>query len=137
MDAAVIAFEAVLAREDAVPNFRTWAFHELPVLIATERMSSYYDRAIQVLMKHRNWLTFPVQHYQWHGALALILHEQGQTLGAANEAKQALEVAKMTDSGFQYHPNLGLVGDTADEFGKPLNEIAGKPRSGLRWWRKR
>jgi tetratricopeptide (TPR) repeat protein len=137
MDAAVIAFEAVLAREDAVPNFRTWAFHELPVLIATERMSAHYDRAIQVLMKHRNWLTFPVQHYQWHGALALILHEQGQTLEAANEAKQALEAAKMTDSGFQYHPNLGLVGDTADEFGKRLSEIAGKPRSGLQWWRKR
>jgi tetratricopeptide (TPR) repeat protein len=137
MDAAVIAFEAVLAREEAVPNFRTWAFHELPVLIATERMSAHYDRAIEVLMKHRNWLTFPVQHYQWHGALALILHEQGQTLEAANEAKQALEAAKMTDSGFQYHPNLGLVGDTADEFGKRLSEIAGKPRSGLQWWRKR
>jgi len=43
----------------------------------------------------------------------------------------------MTDSGFQYHPNLGLVGDTADEFGKRLSEIAGKPRSGLQWWRKR
>ena len=137
MDAAVIAFEAVLAREDALPNFRTWAFHELPVLIATERMSAHYDRAIQVLMKHRNWLTFPVQHYQWHGALALILHERGQTLEAANEAKQALEAAKMTDSGFQYHPNLGLVGDTAGEFGKRLSEIAGKPRSGLQWWRKR
>ncbi len=102
-----------------------------------KRMSAHYDRAIQVLMKHRNWLTFPVQHYQWHGALALILHEQGQTLEAANEARQALEAAKMTDSGFQYHPNLGLVGDTADEFGNRLGEIAGKPRSGLQWWWKR
>src|SRR5882724_10597300 len=42
-DAAVNAFEAALAREDAVPNFRTWAFHELPVLIATERVSARYD----------------------------------------------------------------------------------------------
>jgi hypothetical protein len=87
-------------------------------------------------MQHRNWLTFPVQHYQWHGALALILHERGQTLEAANEAKQALEAAKMTDSGFQYHPNLGLVGDTADEFGNRLRQIAAKPRSRLRSWRK-
>ena len=137
VDAAVIAFEATLAREDAVPNFRTWAIHELPVLIATERVSARYDRAIQVLMQHKHWLTFPVQHYQWHGALALIFHEQGQTLEAANEAKQALEAAKMTDSGFQYHSNLGLVGDTADEFGNRLGEIAGKPRSGLQWWWKR
>jgi len=137
IDAAVIAFEAALAREDAVPNFRTWAFHGLTVLIATERMSAHYDRAIQVLMKYKNWLTFPVQHYQWHGALALILHEQGQTLEAANEAKQALEAAKMTHSGFQHHPNFGLVGDSADEFGNRLREITGKPRSGLQWWRKR
>jgi hypothetical protein len=36
--AAVLAFEAVLAREDAVANFRSWAFHEMPALIATERM---------------------------------------------------------------------------------------------------
>ncbi len=136
VDAAVLAFEAVLAREDAVPNFRTWAFHELPVLIAIERMSARYDRAIQVLVKHKDWLTFPVQLYQWHGALALILHEQGQTLEAENEAKQALEAAKMTHSGFQHHPNLGLVGDTADEFGNRLRQIASKPRSGLRWWRK-
>ncbi len=136
VEGAVVAFEAALAREDAVPNFRTWAFHELPVLIATERMSARYDRAIQVLMKHKDWLTFPGQLYQWHGALALILHEQGQTLEAENEAKQALEAAKMTHSGFQHHPNLGLVGDTADEFGNRLRQIASKPRSGLRWWRK-
>jgi hypothetical protein len=87
-------------------------------------------------MKHKDWLTFPVQLYQWHGALALILHEQDQTLEAENEAKQALEAAKMTHSGFQHHPNLGLVGDTADEFGNRLRQIASKPRSGLRWWRK-
>src|SRR5215470_17323169 len=90
VDAAVRAFEAALAREDAVPNFRTWAFHELPVLVATERMSEHYERAIQVLTKHRDRLTFPVQFYQWHGSLALILHERGRTLEAENEARQAL-----------------------------------------------
>jgi tetratricopeptide (TPR) repeat protein len=137
MEAAVVAFEAVLARENAVPSVRTWAFHELPVLIATERMRERYDRAIQVLIQGKDWLTFPIQRYQWHGALALILHEQGQTLEAENEAKQALEAAVMTHSGFQHHPNLGLVGDTADGFGARLRQIAGEPRSVLQWWRKR
>jgi tetratricopeptide (TPR) repeat protein len=136
VDAAVTAFEAVLAREDAVPNFRTWAFHELPVLIATERMSARYDRAIQVLMTHKDRLTFPAQLYQWHGALALILHEQGRTLEAKNEAELALEAARMTHSGFQRHPNIGLVHDTADEFGNRLRQIVGKPRFSFRWWRK-
>jgi len=135
MDAAVLAFEATLAREDAVPNFLTWAFHELPVLIATERMSARYDRAVEVLMQRKDRLTFPVQLYQWHGALALILHEQGRASEARHEAHKALEAAEMTDSGFRYHPTLGLVSDTADEFGKRLRDIASERRSVLRWWR--
>jgi tetratricopeptide (TPR) repeat protein len=136
VDAAILSFEATLAREEAFPLFRTWAFHELPVLIATERISARYDRAIQVLMKSKHWLTFPVQHYQWHGALALILHEQDQTLEAKNEARQALEAARTTQSGFQYHPNLGLVAETTDEFGTRLRKIADKPRARLQWWSK-
>jgi len=42
----------------------------------------------------------------------------------------------MTHSGFQHHPNIGLVGDTADESGNRLRQIAGKPRSRFHWWRK-
>ena len=136
VDAAIHSFEAALAREEAVPNFRTWAYLELPVLIATERRSAHYDRAIETLMKCKDRLTFPVQRYKWHGALALILHEQGQALEAQNAAKQALEAAQQTHSGFQYHPNVGLVGNPTDEFGKRLREIVGKPRSGLQLWRK-
>jgi tetratricopeptide (TPR) repeat protein len=143
VEAAILSFEATLAREEAAPLFRTWAFHELPVLIATERVSAHYDRAIQVLTKHKKRLTFPAQLYQWHGALALILHEQGRTLEAEKEAKeaekeakQALEAANMTHSGFHYHPNLGLVGDSSDCFGNRLRKIAAKRRSGLQWWRK-
>jgi hypothetical protein len=87
-------------------------------------------------MRHKEWVTFPIQSYQWHGALALILHEQGQTTEAEEEARRALEAAGMTHSGFQHHPALGLVGDTADEFGKRLRQIAERPRSDRPWWRR-
>jgi hypothetical protein len=39
VDAAIQSFEAALTRENAHPNFKTGAFLELPVLIATERRS--------------------------------------------------------------------------------------------------
>jgi tetratricopeptide (TPR) repeat protein len=136
VDAAVSAFEATLAREGAVPNFRTWAFHELPVLIATERIRPLYDRAIQILMKHKDRLNFPIQRYQWHGALALILYEQGRTPEAEKESKEALGAAKLTHTGYQYHPNVGLVADTADEFGNRLRQIANRPSFGRRLWRR-
>jgi len=138
VDAAIHSFEAALAREDAHPNFLTWAFLELPVLIATERRSALYDRAIDILTAHKSesLLIFPIQHYKWHGALALILHEKGQTLEAQSAAKQALEAAKATHTGFRYHPNLGLAGDTRDEFGTRLRKIVDKPRARFRWWSK-
>ena len=124
--AAILSFEAALAREEAFPNFQTWAFLELPVLIAMERRQELYDRAIEILRSRKSRLTFPVQHYKWHGALALILHEQGWATEARNAAKQALAAAEMTHSGYQYHPNVGLVGATTDGFGIRLRKIVGE-----------
>jgi tetratricopeptide (TPR) repeat protein len=127
VQAAILSFDAVLAREEAFPNFQTWAFLELPVLIAIGRRRELYDRAIEILRSRKSRLTFPVQHYKWHGALALILHEQGWATEAQNAAKQALEAAEMTHSGYRYHPNVGLVGDTTDdELGTRLRKIAGE-----------
>lgn len=136
VDAAILSFEAALAQEDAVPNFRTWVYLELPVLIATEQRRALYDRAIQLLTKHEDRPHFPAELYKWHGSWALILQERGQTLEARNAAKQALEAAAMTHSGYRYHPNVGLVSDTSDEFGSRLRKIAGELRAGPKWWRR-
>ena len=136
VDAALAAFEAALAREEAHPLFRTWAFVELPALIAVERQSAQYDRAVEVLMRHKDQLTFPVQYYKWHGALALIADAQGRTSEAQGAARQALDAARTTCSGFRYHPDVGLVADTSDAFGTRLKEIAGEAPGKLRWYRR-
>jgi hypothetical protein len=135
--AAIHSFEAALTRENAHPNFRTHAFLELPVLIATERRSALYDRAIDILMERKSGLILLIERYKWLGALALILHEKGQTLEAQSAARQALEAAKATDSGFRYHPKFGLVHDMTDEFGTRLTKIADQPRARFQWWPKR
>jgi hypothetical protein len=57
-------------------------------------------------------------------------------LEAQSAARQALEAANATDSGFRYHPNFGLVDDTTDEFGARLKKIADKPRARFQWWSK-
>jgi tetratricopeptide (TPR) repeat protein len=137
VDAAVHSFEAALARENAHPNYRTQAFLELPVLIATERRSALYDRAIDILTERKSAVILLIERYKWLGALALILHEKGQTLEAQSAARQALEAAKATDSGFRYHPEFGLVDGTTDEFGTRLRKIADKPRARFQWWPKR
>jgi tetratricopeptide (TPR) repeat protein len=136
MDAALAAFEAALAREDAYPLFRTWAFIELPALIAVERKSALYDRAVAVLTMHKDQLTFPVQYYKWYGALALIADAQGRRSEAQAAARQALNAANMTHSGFRHHPDVGLVADRNDALGTRLKAIGGDIPAKARWWRR-
>ena len=126
VDAAIAAFEAAVACEDANPLFRTWVYVELPVLIATERKRALYDRAVELLTKNRDRPHFPAEFYKWHGARALILHDRGETVQALDEARQALKAARMTHSGFQRHPEVGLVTNTRDTFGNRIKEIAGE-----------
>jgi hypothetical protein len=54
-------------------------------------------------------LTFPVDHFLWHAARGLILCHGGDRSGAIPHARLALEAASKEHSGFQYHPNIGLV----------------------------
>jgi tetratricopeptide (TPR) repeat protein len=136
VDAAIASFEAAVACEEANPLFRTWVYIELPVLIATERRRALYGRAVELLTKNRDRPLFPAEFYKWHGAQALILHDRGETAQALDEARQALEAAAMTHSGFQRHPGVGLVTDTSDTFGTRLKEIAGEPRDSSPWWRR-
>jgi tetratricopeptide (TPR) repeat protein len=124
VDAAIAAFEAALAREAAHQLFRTWVYLELPVLIATERRRALYDRALELLTKSTDRPHFPAELYKWHGARALILYDCGETPAARDAARQALQAAHMTHSGYRHHPNVGLVGDTSDAFGTRLREIA-------------
>ena len=103
-----------LAREAEFPNVQTQAYIELPYLIATAPLESSYSKAMEVLAKHEDSLTFPVDHFRWHAARALILAAQGDADAARPEARAALEAASRDKSGFRYHPGIGLVGDKYD-----------------------
>ena len=56
-------------------------------------------------------LMFAVDHFVFHATRALILSAQGDQVDARAEAKLALEAASRDNSGFRYHPNVGLVSD--------------------------
>jgi tetratricopeptide (TPR) repeat protein len=54
VEAAIASYESALAREAWFPNWRTQAYVDLPYLIATRRLRSHYDRALDILMEHRS-----------------------------------------------------------------------------------
>lgn len=137
ISAAVDALETALTRETRSPSVMTNAYLSLPCLVAERRLHQYYARALGILDEHRSKPTLPVDHYRWHGAKALILSEQGKKAEAMQEAKLALDAALQTQSGFRYHPDLGLVDDTSGDFGKRLNLIvkaADHKRGFWRFW---
>lgn len=141
IDKAVASYEDALTREQQFPNMRTRTFIDLPKLIVDFRLNEKYDRALEILENNKSELAFPVDRYIWAGAKALILNELGQTAEAQMLAKTALGAASTTDSGFRYHPQIGLVKSTEDPFGTRLTSLADGRSSETNgsskksWWR--
>jgi tetratricopeptide (TPR) repeat protein len=78
IDEAIDSYNAALAREAEFPNLLTQAYLDLPYLIAVRAVRNQYHHAIQLLEKHTNRLMFPVDHFRWHTALALMAADVGQ-----------------------------------------------------------
>jgi len=118
---AADAYEAALQREAVFPNLQTQAYLELPLLIATRALESRFDRALAILEAGRGRLVVPVDHFRWHAARALILSAKGERSHAAPDAHLALAAASRNDSGFRYHPAVGLV---TSAYGELLKDLA-------------
>jgi len=124
VDGAVASYEAALEREQIFPQSKTNAYLAYAVLVATRKLSDLYARVLDILDAGQDRLTFPKDRYLAYGARALIWHAQARTADAAASARQALAAAAETQSGFRYHPQVGLVERTDDVFGRHLEAIA-------------
>lgn len=103
-----------MAREVQFPNLLTYAYLDLPYLIAARGIRGKYAEAMQFLDQHKARLTFPVDHFRWHAAWALIADETYGAVAAKAHAQRALEAVALEHSGFRYHPKIGLVTDQYD-----------------------
>jgi tetratricopeptide (TPR) repeat protein len=109
VEEALAAYEAALAREAVFPNLQTQAYLDLPYIVATRRVRERYGRALELLGRHESRLMFPVDHFRWHAAHALIAASTGEAGSVGNHARRALGAASRDHSGFRYHPSVGLV----------------------------
>lgn len=115
IEEAIAAYEAALARESVFPNLRTQAYLDLPYLVASHGVWEQYKRAKELLDLHQFRLMFPVDHFRWHAANALIAAAAGEAETASTHAKHALGAASRDHSGFRYHPSVGLVTTQYDQ----------------------
>jgi tetratricopeptide (TPR) repeat protein len=123
LEEALIAYESALAREEEHPNLLTVAYIELPYLVATRTVEKRYSQARELLAKHKHRLMFPVDHFKWNAAQALIARALGQADSPYQHAKAALEAAERDHSGFRYHAGVGLVGDSLSEVRDRLRRL--------------
>jgi hypothetical protein len=84
---AVAAYEAALTREVEFPNLLTQAYLDLPCLIATRSIRNRFPYAVQLLETHKARLMFPVDHFRWHAAQALISADSEDPIGAKEHAR--------------------------------------------------
>lgn len=121
---ALRSLENALQREIEVPNIETWAWIDYAVIVAQERLDHHYGRALQLLREHpAQSEVFPVTRFLWYAAFALISDAQGQQDQAREAAAKALPYADVTDSGFRYHPDVGLVGARYDDLKHELRRL--------------
>ena len=123
---AVSAYKYALAREQVFPNVISNAHLEYPKLVALRQIRGEYADALRVLEQHaqKSDALFYTALYAWNGSYALIYDDLGRTADARLFAEAALAAASETRSPMRYHPDVGLVRDTADEFGRRVKRIA-------------
>ncbi|MEX2171881.1 MAG: hypothetical protein WD851_21350 [Pirellulales bacterium] len=110
-DAALTEFRASLDAERAFKNVQTNCWLEFPWFLVAHEMSDYYDEATTVHKEFRtdSKLAFPISRYQYSVVQAFLAAACGERDLAKAHAQAALKCAAENHSGFQYHPNLGLV----------------------------
>lgn len=117
LETCIAAFKEVLGREREFPKHQTGVYLDYPYLVATQKIESEFSYALDVLNDHVDRLTFPLDYYKWHASKALISND-------GFEAKKALDVAEVKNSGFRFHQDVGLVGKEHQETIKQLCKIS-------------
>lgn len=124
-DKAVACYRRALDTERKNPSRRTRARLEFGRLVCESKLVELYDEALAVLDELRPaGLLFPVDVYEYFGIRALVVAHRGDVPKARQFAEKALEAAAESESGFRYHPTLGLVRDKQTPFFNSVKAIA-------------
>jgi hypothetical protein len=90
------------------------------LIVAERQISSDFADANAALDRYERHLAWPLEHFEWNAAKALLLN-------SVSHAREALEYAEVTSSGFRYHQKLGVVGKAQEPLIERLLEILENP----------
>jgi len=120
IEKAINSYSKALERESEFPKLQTEAYILYPLIIVQHKINNLYRSANKVLDQYQERLMFPIDHFRWHAAKAILAKEIGKNVIASEHASLAFKSAKIKKSGFKYHQNVGLVGKKYREL---INEL--------------
>jgi len=123
-DEATPWFRKVLKQESNYPKALTQGYLDFPTYVVAHNLKDLFQEVKRILLANKSRLMFPVDYYQYHTALAIIEWENGNTDDAKKHALYALEAASEKQSGFRYHPQVGLVENQDKKMQSKLKEIS-------------
>lgn len=127
IDEAETAYLAALAEQRGIKNYVTLVYLDFPWFAVTYGRRHVYSEALAALDEGASGFVFPAMQYQACAVKALIASEYGDFAAARNHAVQALQAAAARHSGFRYHPDVGLVGETDSQMHSRVTQLANMP----------
>ncbi len=123
-DEAVPWFRKVLKQESTYPKSLTQGYLDFPTYVVAHNLKDLFQEVRRILLANKSRLMFPLDYYLYHTALAIIEWENGNSDDAKKHALYALEAASENQSGFRYHPQVGLVENQDKRIQSKLKEIS-------------
>ena len=130
LDLAIEAFRNSLAAERAFPNMRTNAWLDFGLFAIMHGLDDLYPEVKSVLDEFSDdtALIFPKSRFIYLAVQAHLYEKSGEMVEAAACAREALESANATHSGFSRHADVGLVRDAPEKLIRQLKQLAsGRP----------
>jgi hypothetical protein len=131
VESAIDAFRMALAAEKTFPNVKTQAWLNFGWFVLERGRADLHDEVLHVLIEfeRRTAPMFPLETFRFHGIQALILANRGRAREAKEHARLAMEAATKNNSGFRYHPTVGLVSDLESPIARDIAVLAADGRT--------
>jgi hypothetical protein len=120
---ALAAYRLAVDAERSGGCILTDAYLRFAWLVATHELSAHQLEALALLDDLASRPGFPVQHFRYHAARALISDQSGRRADAVIDARAALDAAAAGRSGFAFHGKLGLVGGLHEDLQVRLRSL--------------
>ncbi|MFT6735015.1 MAG: tetratricopeptide (TPR) repeat protein [Polaribacter sp.] len=120
IEKAINNYALALEREKVFSNLLTDAYILYPMTVVKYGVISSYADADKILDENQERLMFPIDHFRWNAAKAIIENDRDNIKEASSHAEKALDAAEIKKSGFRFHQKLGLVGK---EYTEIVNEL--------------